>query len=197
MTGSYGSSKAIAISGTPGTGKSAVGARVSRLLGIELVELSEFVLENKLYAGYDDERLSFIVDENRLREHLRRLIVERGNLLVIGHYSEVVDDDILDKIIVLRINPVELAERLSRRGWPPGKVLENVEAELVGICTNNALLEHPVEKVCEVDVSGKDVEEVSREVIEIIRGSRPCRVYVDWLSNEAIVSYVLSLSKDR
>lgn len=194
MTGGSIAGKVIAISGTPGTGKSAVGALVSRSLGFELIELGSLVFEKKLYIGYDDERQSYIIDEPRLREHLRRLAAERGNLLVIGHYSEIVDDDVLDKIVVLRVNPIELAERLRRRGWPPEKVLENVEAELLGVCTGNALLEHPSEKVCEVDASGKDAEVVSREVIEVITGARPCRVYVDWLNDESVVNYVLSIS---
>ncbi|MEM0066200.1 MAG: adenylate kinase family protein [Sulfolobales archaeon] len=194
MVENSGSEKAIAISGTPGTGKSAVGALVSRSLGFWLVELSNYVLENKLYVSYDDERLSFVVDEPKLREHLRRLIAERGRVLVVGHYSEIVDDDILDKIIVLRINPMELAERLSRRGWPPKKVFENVEAELIGVCTSNALLEHPPDKVCEVDVTGKSVEDVSKEVIEIVTGKRQCKIFIDWLSDEAVVNRVLSLT---
>ncbi|MEM2006774.1 MAG: adenylate kinase family protein [Sulfolobales archaeon] len=194
MTEDYGSGKAIAISGTPGTGKSVVGTLVSRSLDIGLVELSDFVLENKLVVSYDDERLSFVIDEHKLREHLRRLIAERGRVLVIGHYSEIIDDDVLDKIIILRINPVELAERLSKRGWPPKKVLENVEAELLGVCTSNALLEHPPNKVCEVDVTGKSVEDVSKEVIEIVTGRRSCRVFIDWLSDEAVVNSVLSLT---
>lgn len=197
MIGSPIAGKVIAISGTPGTGKSAVGAVVSGSLGIELVELSDLVVEKRLYIGYDDKRLSFIIDEPKLRKYLRRLVAELGSLLVVGHYSEIVDDDVLGKIVVLRINPVELADRLKKRGWPPEKVLENVEAELIGVCTGNALLEHPPEKVCEVDVSGKNIEEVSEEVIEIITGIRPCRVYIDWLNDESVVNFVLSFFRDK
>lgn len=196
MAEGHAAGKAVAISGTPGTGKSVIGALVSRALGISFIELGDFALEKGLYIGYDDDRMSFIVDENRLREHLKRLVEERGSLLVVGHYSEIVDDEILDKIIVLRINPVELASRLVERGWPMRKVVENVEAELMGICTINAVSEHPAEKVCEVDVSSKNVEEVSKEVIEIITGSKQCRIYVDWLSDESAVSYVLSLASE-
>jgi adenylate kinase len=124
---------------------------------------------------------------------VRSLVLEKKRVLVIGHYSEIVDDDILDKIVVLRLNPMELAQRLLSRGWPTKKVVENVEAELVGVCTNNALSEHPPEKVCEVDVTGKSIDDVVREVFDVVAGLRPCRVYVDWLSNEEVVSYVLSL----
>ncbi|MCX8184519.1 MAG: AAA family ATPase [Sulfolobales archaeon] len=194
MSTSSKSWRVIAISGTPGTGKSDVGIAISRLLGVDLVELSNLALEEGLYVDYDNERTSFVIDESRLRERVRKLALEKGRLIVVGHYSEIVDDDILDKIIILRINPIELAERLSRRGWPAKKMRENIEAEFVGVCTSNALSEHPVEKVCEVDVSGRSLEEVVREVIEVVSGIRLCRVYVDWLSDEFIASYVLSLT---
>lgn len=185
--------RVLALSGTPGTGKSEIGRRVSEVLGLELVDLGRLVIEAGLYTGYDEESASYVVDEGRLREQVRRLAAERGRLLVVGHYSEVVDDELLERMVVLRLNPVELYERLARRGWPPAKVVENVEAELLGVCTSNALSEHPPEKVCEVDVSGKSVEEASREVAEVLAGSRPCRVYVDWLSDESLVRFVLSL----
>jgi len=183
----------VALSGTPGTGKSVVGERLARLLGMELIELSAVAVEEGFLTHYDGDRLSYVVDEVSLRSYVRSLVLEKKRVLVIGHYSEIVDDDILDKIVVLRLNPMELAQRLLSRGWPTKKVVENVEAELVGVCTNNALSEHPPEKVCEVDVTGKSIDDVVREVFDVVAGLRPCRVYVDWLSNEEIVSYVLSL----
>ena len=170
-----------------------MGIRVARALNAELVELSGLVLERRLYSGYDEERSSFVVDEARLRDELRKLALEKGRLVVVGHYGEVVDDDVLHRIVVLRLDPRELARRLIDRGWPPEKVRENVESELMGVCTSNALAEHPPEKVCEVDVSGRSIDDVADEVVAIILGSKPCRVYVDWLSNEAIIEYVLRL----
>ncbi|MCX8208146.1 MAG: adenylate kinase family protein [Sulfolobales archaeon] len=186
--------RVIAISGTPGTGKSSVGLAIARLLGVDIVELSDLVLEKELYVDYDNKRMSFIIDELRVKEYVRKLALEKGRLVVVGHYSEIVDDDILDKIVVLRINPVELARRLAQKGWSVEKIRENIEAELIGVCTGNALSEHPVDKVCEVDVSGKSVDEVAREVIDIISGVGECRVYVDWLSSEEVVSNVLNLT---
>jgi adenylate kinase len=113
-------------------------------------------------------------------------------IIVVGHYSEIVDDDILEKLFVIRLNPLELLERLRRRGWPPAKVLDNVEAELMGVCTANALAEHPRSKVCEIDASGRRPEDVSKEVIEVLQGVRECRVFVDWLERGDVVRSLLS-----
>lgn len=187
----------VALSGTPGTGKSVIGEHLARLLEMEPVELSVIAIEGRFLTQYDDNRLSYVVDEAGLRNYIRSLVLKKRRVLIIGHYSEIVDDDILDKIVVLRLNPVELAQRLLNRGWPLKKVIENVEAELLGICTNNALSEHPPEKVCEVDVTGKKVDEIVREVADVVTGLRPCRVYVDWLNDEKVVSYVLGLEASQ
>lgn len=186
----------IALSGTPGTGKSVVGEHLARLLGMEPVELNTIAIRERLFTQYDNDRLSYVVDEVGLRSYIRSLVLEKRRVLIIGHYSEIVDDDVLDKIVVLRLNPIELAQRLLNRGWPIKKVIENVEAELLGVCTNNALSEHPPEKVCEVDVSGKKVDEIVKEIVDVVTGLRSCKVYVDWLSNEEAVSYVLSLESN-
>jgi len=187
----------VALSGTPGTGKSVVGEHLAKLLEMEPVELSVIAIEGRFLTRYDDDRLSYVVDEAGLRNYIRSLVLKKRRVLIIGHYSEIVDDDILDKIVVLRLNPVELAQRLLNRGWPLKKVIENVEAELLGICTNNALSEHPSEKVCEVDVTGKKMDEIVKEVADVVTGLRPCRVYVDWLNDEKVVSYVLGLEASQ
>jgi len=184
--------RVIAISGTPGVGKSLVAKHLAEALGAEVIELSEVVLKERLYVGYDSETLSYVIDEPRVKEYIRTLAMKKGVVIVVGHYSEIVDDDILEKLFVIRLNPLELLERLRRRGWPPAKVLDNVEAELMGACTANALAEHPRSKVCEIDASGRRPEDVSKEVIEVLQGVRECRVFVDWLERGDVVRSLLS-----
>jgi len=186
------SARVVAISGTPGVGKTLVAKHLAEALGAEVVELSELVLREGLYVGYDEKMLSYVIDELRVKEYVRSLAMGGRRIVVVSHYSEVVDDDILEKLFVIRLNPVELFERLKRRGWPPAKILDNVEAELIGVCTANALAEHPQDKVCEVDASGKPSEEVSREIVEILQGVRECRVFVDWLARDDVVRRLLT-----
>ncbi|MEM3948357.1 MAG: nucleotide kinase, partial [Zestosphaera sp.] len=83
-----------------------------------------------------------------------------------------------------RLNPALLYRKLVERGWVKSKVLENVEAELLGVCARNALEEHPESKVCEIDVSDRNLDEVVGEVVGILNGSRACHPAIDWLSQE-------------
>ncbi|MDK6028660.1 adenylate kinase family protein [Ignisphaera sp. 4213-co] len=176
--------KSIGISGVPGTGKSQLAKRVSQELGLDVVELSDFAIRNNYVIAFDSERKSYIIDEEKLGKSIEKLAKESGPLIIVGHYVEIVPRDVLEIVFVLRRNPVELIKILENRGWDGKKIAENIEAELVGVCTANAVEELGEEMVVEIDVTSKSVNEVAEEVIKIIFGEKP--VYygysVDWLS---------------
>ncbi|MCD6428338.1 MAG: adenylate kinase family protein [Desulfurococcales archaeon] len=183
----------IAISGTPGVGKTAVAKELARKLNAIYLNLSNVVIEKKLYSEYDAERGTYVVDEEKLKKYIRNLAEQARQLIVIdSHYGEVIDDDLIIKIFVLRLDPRELFKRLKERLWPLPKIIENVESELLGICTANALSEHPSSKVCEVDVTNKSVNAVVREILDILHNRGECRVYVNWLLDDVLVSEILS-----
>ena len=190
--------KCIGISGTPGTGKSSVARELSKELQIPVIELSEFVVNNNLYLYYDAIRNSYVVDEEKLRNSMAKLYRERGAFIIVGHYVEILERDLYELVIVLRRNPIELLNILKTRRWPDSKVAENVEAELLSVCTFNAIEELGEDLVVEVDVTSKNVLEVVNEIMDILLGLKS--VYlghrIDWLSLvpekdlEAILSYI-------
>lgn len=186
--------KAIVISGTPGVGKTAVALKLAEVLGAKYLNLSDFVLSNELYMEYDSNTNSFIIDEQRLRNTLNELISKSDGYVVIdSHYGEVVSDELIYKLLVLRLDPRMLYKRLVDKGWIGRKLLDNLEAELVGVCTFNALAEHDKSKVCEVDVTGKDLNDVIAEVLGIINGEVICETKVDWLKDGDVVEDVVGI----
>lgn len=188
------SGKAVVISGTPGVGKTSVALRISEVLGGKYLNLSDFVLSNRLYTQYDSDTGSFVIDERKLRKVLNDLIrTSEGYLVIDSHYGEIIDDEVIFKIVVLRLDPRVLYTRLVSKGWSGRKLLDNLESELIGVCTYNALREHDRSKVCEVDVTGKELSEVVDDVLKLINGMAKCEVGVDWLGNEEVVKEVLSI----
>ncbi len=186
--------KAIVISGTPGVGKTLVAIRLASRLGLSYINLSDLVVRESLYIDVDEVRGSLIIDEDRLVGRLTELLSgSESDVIVDSHYGEVIPDEFVRTIFVLRLSPVILYERLTSRGWGKEKVKENVEAEILGVCTYNALNEHPEAKVCEVDVTNKEVDEVVEEIVNVLNNVKKCEVWVDWLSNEALKDFIIRL----
>jgi adenylate kinase len=190
--------KCIGISGTPGTGKSNVARELSLKLQIPVIELSDYVINNNLYIYYDALRNSYVIDEEKVRKNITKLYEEQGTLIIVGHYIEVLGRDLFELIIVLRRNPLELINILKARGWPDHKVAENIEAELLSVCTFNAIEELGEDLVVEVDVTSKNFSDVATEVMGILLGLNSIYLghRIDWTSImsekdlESVLNYI-------
>lgn len=177
--------RVLVITGTPGVGKSSVSSLlVSRLGGVH-VNLSDLVRKEELSWGSDRERKSLIVDEKRTSNRVREIIRQsEGYVIIDGHFAVdvVAVKDVL-LAFVLRRNPDELMEILRKRGFNETKVMENVGAEILDVCLFDALKAYGKKKICEVDVSGRTVEDVADDIISLVNGRKECRVgFVDWLT---------------
>ncbi|MCX8176927.1 MAG: adenylate kinase family protein [Candidatus Bathyarchaeota archaeon] len=175
----------ILITGTPCVGKTTVAKVVADRLNAEYVNLTELALNHNLIVGKDENRDTWIVDENRMRTRIRRIIEDsvKINVVVDGHYAvRVVPKHLVTRIIVLRRNPVELRRLMEERGYRGNKLWENLASEILDVCLGEVLNTHGAGKVCEVDATGKSAEEVAAEVMEVLSTRGKCRVgLVDWL----------------
>ncbi|OPY28996.1 MAG: putative kinase [Methanocella sp. PtaU1.Bin125] len=156
----------IALTGTPGTGKSTVAPLVDAGFGI--VDLNEVIKEG-YNLGADPERGSLIADLDRLDGYVESL---EGDYIIEGHVAHLLP---VDKIVVLRTAPAVLRQRLERRGWSQAKITENLEAEALDVILVEALEAsggrgRPGE-VYEIDATGMPAEQVAEAVRQIIRGT--------------------------
>jgi adenylate kinase len=166
-------SSVIAISGTPGTGKTGVGQLLARHLNATLIELSHLAKEQQLLMGEDADRETLIADTKKLQRYLDNLISDSPeNYVIVGHFADEVPEELLEFLVVLRCNPITLTQRLRTRQWSQSKILENVQAEILGECTMQALLRHKREKVFEIDTTEAPLEEVVEAITIIQTGAR-------------------------
>lgn len=175
----------IALTGTPGTGKSSAAA-ILRLRGFEIIEIRDLAREENLICGYDVERDSYEVDISKLDAVLRRKI-QKKDVLVVGHISHLIERDIIDMIVVLRCNPSVLGMRLRNLGWNESKVRENMEAEACDVILIESL--ERSREVYEIDTTSRTPEEVAGCILEILAGEKEKYAYgnIDW--SEEVLSW--------
>ena len=160
----------ISVTGTPGTGKTAVAGELAGILSYEYVDLNSLASEKGMVIGRDKQRDSKIVDEEKLS-----LLEVKDNSVVDGHLSQYVKCDV---IVVLRTRPDLLKERLSKRDWLPRKVKENVEAEILGVCSYEAF--ETGKRVIEFDTSEKDARRSAKIIKTLVLKNKPSEE-IDWL----------------
>lgn len=126
----------LALTGTPGTGKSAVGQALVRG-GVHVVAVSDAARRLGAVTGFDRSRRTSEVDVRRLARGLQRELKGReGDVVLEGHLAHHLA---VDAAVVLRCPPSVLARRLRRRSWSEAKVRENACAEALGVIVTEAV----------------------------------------------------------
>ncbi len=151
----------IALTGTPGTGKTSVAKILEGKY--KVIHLNDFE-DARMY--YDEDRDTYVVDTEKLKEEIEK-IRDPGVLIIESHYAQ---DMNVEMAIILRCHPDELKRRLKNRGYGEMKIMENVEAEAMGIITEECLSKFPEDKVYEIDTTSKTPEETAKAVDKIIIG---------------------------
>ncbi len=154
----------IAITGTPGTGKTDVAKALAKLLGWWSVSLNDLAEEEDLYKGYDRERMCKIVDLERMRKEVNILAVSHKNMIIEAHYAHEMPSDV---VVVLRTEPKVLRERMIGKGFHTEKIAENMEAEMTDVIKEEAAALQ--KNVYETDTTNKPAGKVAREIESFIR----------------------------
>jgi len=179
------SKRVILVTGTPCVGKTSVAQLLTSKLDALYVNLTELAVRENLISGRDEERGSIIVDEIRMRRKIRQIVSDcsKKDVVIDGHYAVcVVPKKLVSFVFVLRRDPVELRKFMEQCGFSGRKLWENLASEILDVCLVDALNVHGEGKVCELDVTGKSVEEVVSEILDILVGHKRCFVgVVDWL----------------
>jgi adenylate kinase len=176
--------RVILITGTPAVGKTTLAKKLAEQLNAQCLNLTELSKTEHLALREDKERGTTVIDEAKMRSKLKQLINQTEDSVVIdGHYAAAVTPKALvTNVFVLRRNPVELRGFMQKRGYNESKQNENIAAEILDVCLMEALQKQEHGKVCELDVTGKTVDDTLRDVCEVLEGKRKCFVgSVDWM----------------
>ena len=144
----------VALTGTPGTGKTTLFRKVLETVefphcSFSGIDLNSFIKEHGLVTGEDAKRDSHNVDIEKMKELIHEQFGKKTNstdsetkmpqptlTLVEGHLSHLIGPDLC---LLLRCSPSLLRERLNTRGYRKEKIRENIEAEALNIIRDEYL----------------------------------------------------------
>ena len=199
--------RTVALTGTPGTGKTTVSEHVADRLAIEVIHLNDAIRAAGLFSERDVERDSLVADldaaeswldetragdggENGAGDRGENGAGDRGEngagdgrgRLVESHLAHLLD---VDRAIVLRCHPESLKPRLRERGESEASIAENAESEALDTVLAAAVERHGRESVWEVDTTDRAPGPVADDVAAAIRGDTEPRAgvvdFIDYL----------------
>jgi adenylate kinase len=173
--------KIVLVGGTPCTGKSSVSMLLGRKLGRPVVNIGQLALDNECISEFDADRETSVIDEDCLAQAISDYLEdEEHDLIIEGHYVDLIPGGYVERVFILRTHPDELALRLRNRGYSKEKVDENVESEIFGVCQLDAINAFGEEKVYEVDSSKASTESVVEEILSHLKSGDVSPRY-DWM----------------
>ncbi|MFB6071308.1 MAG: adenylate kinase family protein [Halanaeroarchaeum sp.] len=153
----------LAVTGTPGTGKTTATDRLQTASSV--VHLNEVIESEGLYTDVDEERESLIADLDAIGDRL----ADRDDGVVESHLAHYLD---VDAVVVLRCEPTVLVTRLRDRGVDDAKARENAESEALDVILAEAVDRHGQDAVYEIDTTDATPDEVADEIERVIAGTR-------------------------
>ena len=158
----------IAVTGTPGTGKTtATEQLVDRGIDRSVIHLNDEIKAHELWSDRDVDRDSLITDFEAVDSHLGEWdgILESH----LAHHFDV------DRVVVLRCDPATLESRLRDRGDSPEKARENAESEALDVVLTEAVDRHGRAAIYELNTTDRSPDAVADEIAAVIRGDREPR----------------------
>jgi adenylate kinase len=180
----------LIVSGTPGTGKTTISKNISNYIKANVISLNELAISENLIVKYDAKRETSVINNKKLISFLIELIEDYKKedlefLIIESHFSDIVPEQYINFVIILRCDPDELYNRLKRRGYKREKIRENVQSEILGNCVNYFINKPLNIPILEIDTTNVSIESITKTIVDILRKKIDIDDFyagkVDWL----------------
>ncbi|WP_224446988.1 adenylate kinase family protein [Haloprofundus salilacus] len=172
----------VVVTGTPGTGKTSATALLEDEFAV--AHLNDEVRDREFWTERDEERDSLVVGVEQLESWVDEEYGAAGGenettVVVESHLAHLLP---ADRVVVLRCRPDVLESRILDRGENEAKAAENRESEALDVILAEAVEEHGVDAVYEVETTDRSPEAVADAIRAVIAGERePSAGTVDYL----------------
>jgi len=162
----------LAISGTPGCGKTQTSKQLATMLSSEHIELTEFIKKHNVSESFDEETQSLVVDMDVLNTAITTQLATNKSYVIDGHFSHEIE--CIDGCIICTCDITELNKRLIERGYDEKKVRENLDSEIFQICYTESIENGVPTSIieCTTPVSESELERVYKELLNLIKSAK-------------------------
>jgi len=158
----------IAITGTPGTGKSVTAKHLEKALNAEILNIEQIARKHKILVEYDDRTMSMVIDEFKISDAIEAEIKKGKTYVVPSHLSHFIMPSLVKLCVVLRCDPLVLEKRLGKRAYSQKKIGENVMCEFLDACLIEAVEIGHKKHLHEIDTSKKSAGAVCKEIVNVL-----------------------------
>lgn len=156
--------------------------------GYKVVDIDKLSkkLNEVIYSFFNEDSTFKSVDSsnnpsNPINSNSFKIAIVEGHLFHLCN----IEDDNLDttdfKVIVLRLNPDILQNRLNSRDYSENKIHENLEAEALAVCSVEAYENHG-KNVNEIDTTNLKIKDVLKLVEDVLFDKKEFPIgYVDFM----------------
>jgi len=157
----------IVITGTPGTGKTTLGKSLAQKLKHLYINEREFATEKGI-GKWDSDENELVVPLKELGEELSKVLKKEKDVVLEGHMLCEIRLKV-DLVLLIRLHPELLEERLEGKSWAEVKVQDNAFCEGIDYCKKHVLKNYKGIKVIEVSSAGNK-EDTLAAAIKAVEG---------------------------
>ena len=137
----------FAIVGTPGCGKTTLAKNLANELGLKIMNEKDFALLNKIGAFNEENELEIPI--KKFEKKANNFLKNNKGIIFEGHTICEMKLNI-DRIILIKIDPEILEERLRKRNYSELKIMDNVFCEGIEFCKKQVKKNYSTKKIIEI-----------------------------------------------
>ena len=171
----------LIITGTPGTGKTAIAKALAKASGAKLIQANEIVKRKRLWFNRAKHEADLRALKTEILREIKAAKKSGAGFVAEGH---LVCEFALpcDECVVLRCEPAALARRLKKRGYARSKIAENVLCEILDYCVIRAERAYGEKRVVQINATNRVSPEKLLEALQANGPKKSRREECDWSS---------------
>lgn len=157
----------LLITGSPGTGKTTIAKKLAKRFKCKHINELDFALKKGI-GRWDHKNNELVVPLSVLARELSKELLKSRDVIVEGHMLCETKLPV-DAVVLLRVHPEILEERLQRKQYDSVKIADNVFCEGIDYCKKHAFRRYAKSKIIEIKNEGS-IDNTIKSILKELEG---------------------------